>query len=291
MPYFVRTWLGKAYLVSGRQNFLVTQAKRSFVNLLPDLSCSNMCDNNRDENARCIFSTYQTMMNLIDDTRDEAGKIFSCGHFDLVICDEAHRSIYQKYRDIFTYFDALLIGLTATPKDDIDKNTYSVFELESGVPTYGYELAQAVKDGYLVEFQSIETTLKFISQGISYDELSEEEKQEYENTFQKEDGKIPDTIGSSALNAWIFNKDTIRKVLHILMEEGIKIAYGQKIGKTIIFARNHDHAEKILKVFHKEYPHLPDDFAKVIDSHIAYAQSAIDEFSEPKKLPQYGLMP
>lgn len=128
--------------------------------LLPDLSCSNMCDNNRDENARCIFSTYQTMMNLIDDTRDEAGKIFSCGHFDLVICDEAHRSIYQKYRDIFTYFDALLIGLTATPKDDIDKNTYSVFELESGVPTYGYELAQAVKDGYLVEFQSIETTLK-----------------------------------------------------------------------------------------------------------------------------------
>lgn len=160
MPYFVRTWLGKAYLVSGRQNFLVTQAKRSFVNLLPDLSCSNMCDNNRDENARCIFSTYQTMMNLIDDTRDEAGKIFSCGHFDLVICDEAHRSIYQKYRDIFTYFDALLIGLTATPKDDIDKNTYSVFELESGVPTYGYELAQAVKDGYLVEFQSIETTLK-----------------------------------------------------------------------------------------------------------------------------------
>lgn len=259
--------------------------------LLPDLSCSNMCDNNRDENARCIFSTYQTMINLIDDTRDEAGKSFSCGHFDLVICDEAHRSIYQKYRDIFTYFDALLIGLTATPKDDIDKNTYSVFELESGVPTYGYELAQAVKDGYLVECQSIETTLKFISQGIAYDELSEEEKQEYENTFQKEDGEIPDTIGSSALNAWIFNKDTIRKVLHILMEEGIKIAYGKKIGKTIIFARNHDHAEKILKVFHKEYPHLPDDFAKVIDSHIAYAQSAIDEFSEPKKLAQYGLMP
>jgi F0F1-type ATP synthase beta subunit len=93
-----------------------------------------------------------------------------------VICDEAHRSIYNKYRDIFTYFDAPLVGLTATPKDEIDKNTYDIFDLQSGVPTYGYELAQAVKDGFLVDFMSVETRLKFIEQGIVYDELSDADK-------------------------------------------------------------------------------------------------------------------
>ncbi len=281
-------WIKNILFLADR-NSLVTQAKRSFVNLLPSLSCSNMCDRDRDYNSHCIFSTYQTMINLIDDIKDEEGKIFSCGHFDLVICDEAHRSIYNKYRDIFTYFDAPLVGLTATPKDEIDKNTYSIFELESGVPTYGYELAQAVKDGYLVDFQSVETTLKFITQGIVYDELSDEDKKMYEDTFETENGEVPECIGSSALNTWIFNKDTIRKALNILMTEGIKIDYGQNIGKTIIFAKNHAHAEKILDVFHEEYPHLPNDYAKVIDNYINYAQSEIDEFSDSKKLPQIAI--
>lgn len=229
------------------------------------------------------------MIHCIDEVNDADGKIFTCGHFDLVICDEAHRSIYNKYRDIFNYFDAPLVGLTATPKDEIDKNTYEIFELENGVPTYGYDLAQAVKDGYLVDYVSVESKLKFIEQGIVYDELSEEDKEAYENTFQNEDGTVPEAIDSSALNTWVFNVDTIRQVLDILMTDGIKVDYGQKIGKTIIFAKNHAHAEKILEVFHKEYPHLPDDFAKVIDNYMTYAQSAIDEFSDPKKLPQIAI--
>lgn len=283
-----RGWTKNILFLADR-NSLVIQAKRNFVNLLPNLSCSNLCEDKSDYNAHCIFSTYQTMIHLIDETKDDEGKVFSCGHFDLVICDEAHRSIYNKYRDIFNYFDAPLVGLTATPKDEIDKNTYSIFELESGVPTYGYELAQAVKDGYLVDFQSVETTLKFIEQGIVYDELSEEDKQEYEKTFEEEDGEVPEAISSSALNTWIFNDDTIKKVLNIVMTKGIKICYGETIGKTIIFAKNHDHAEKILQIFHKEYPHLPDDFAKVIDNRINYAQSAIDEFSDAKKLPQIAI--
>ena len=228
------------------------------------------------------------MMNCIDAVRDEEGKLFSCGHFDLVICDEAHRSIYNKYKDIFNYFDAPLVGLTATPKDDIDKNTYALFELENGVPTYGYELAQAVKDNYLVDFLSVETTLKFIQQGIAYDELSEEEKRIYEDTFADEHGELPERIASSALNQWLFNKDTIREVLHVLMEHGLKIDYGNKLGKTIIFAKNHRHAEEILKVFGTEYPHLV-GWAKVIDNYTNYAQSAIDEFSGPKKLPQIAI--
>ena len=181
-----------------------------------------------------------------------------------------------------------MVGLTATPKDEIDKNTYEVFELENGVPTYGYDLAQAVKDGYLVDYVSVESKLKFIEQGIVYDELSEEDREAYEETFEDEHGDLPEAISSSALNTWIFNEDTIRQVLNILMTEGIKIEYGQKLGKTIIFAKSHAHAEKILEVFHKEYPHLP-DYAKVIDNYMTYAQSAIDEFADPKKMPQIAI--
>lgn len=280
-------WVRDILFLADR-NSLVTQAKRSFVNLLPDLSVTNLCEEKDNLTAHCVFSTYQTMMNCIDAVRDEEGKLFTCGHFDLIICDEAHRSIYNKYRDIFTYFDAPLVGLTATPKDDIDKNTYEVFELGSGVPTYGYELAQAVKDGYLVDFMSVETTLKFIQQGIVYDELSDEDKQAYEDTFEDENGELPENIASSALNEWVFNEDTICEVLNVLIKHGLHIDYGNKIGKTIIFAKNHAHAEKILEVFGKEYPHLT-GYARVIDNYMTYAQSAIDEFSDPDKLPQIAI--
>jgi len=285
-------WVKNILFLADR-NSLVTQAKRSFVNLLPDLSCSNLVEEKDNYSAHCIFSTYQTMMNCIDSVKDqEEKKLFTCGHFDLVICDEAHRSIYNKYRDIFNYFDAPLVGLTATPKDEIDKNTYSIFELENGVPTYGYELAQAVKDGYLVDFMSVETKLKFIEQGIIYDDLSEGDKEMYEDTFESEDGELPERISSSALNTWIFNEDTIKQVLHTLMTDGLKIKYGEMLGKSIIFAKNHAHAEKILEIFNKEYPHLNkngQEFAKVIDNYMTYAQSAIDEFSDPKKMPQIAI--
>lgn len=278
-------WIKNILFLADR-NVLVTQAKRNFVNLLPDLSVANLCEDKEGYGAHCIFSTYQTMMNCIDTVKDEkGGKLFTCGHFDLVIVDEAHRSIYNKYKEIFNYFDAFLVGLTATPKDDIEKNTYDIFDLENKVPTYGYELAQAVKDGYLVDFISVETKLKFIEQGIVYDDLSEEDKETYENTFEDENGELPPSISSSALNEWVFNEDTIREVLHILMCDGLRIDYGEKLGKTIIFAKNHEHAAKIFDIFGREYPALT-GYAKVIDNYMTYAQSAIDEFSEPEKLPQ-----
>ena len=280
-------WIKNILFLADR-NALVTQAKKNFVNLLPNLSCTNLVEEKDNNTAHCVFSTYQTMMNCIDEVKDNEVKLFTCGHFDLVICDEAHRSIYNKYKDIFNYFDAPLVGLTATPKDEIDKNTYEVFELENGVPTYGYDLAQAVKDGYLVDYISVESKLKFIEQGIVYDELSEADKEIYEQTFENENGDLPEAISSSALNTWVFNEDTIKQVLHILMTEGIKIEYGQKLGKTIIFAKNHNHAEKIFDIFNKEYPHLA-GYAKVIDNYDKFAQSAIDEFSEPKKMPQIAI--
>ena len=279
-------WVKNVLFLADR-NSLVTQAKRAFVNMLPNLSVVNLCEDKENYNARCVFSTYQTMMNCIDDAKDEqGGKLYTVGHFDLIVCDEAHRSIYNKYKDIFTYFDAHLVGLTATPRDEIDKNTYGIFELENGVPTYGYELAQAVQDGFLVDFMSVETKLKLIEQGIVYDDLSEEDKEAYENFFTDEEGEMPESIDSSALNEKIFNEDTIRKVLAILMEQGIKVDYGNKIGKSIIFAKNHRHAEKIYEVFGKEYPNYPPHFCRVIDNYTNYAQSLIDEFSDPKKLPQ-----
>ena len=280
-------WVKNILFLADRKS-LVTQAKRSFVNMLTNLSCTNLIEEKDNYNAHCVFSTYQTMMQCIDTVNDKEGKLFTCGHFDLVICDEAHRSIYNKYKDIFSYFDAPLVGLTATPKDEIDKNTYEIFELENGVPTFGYDLAQAVKDGYLVDYVSIESKLKFMEEGIVYDELSKEDKEMYESTFGEDSEQMPDTISSSALNSWVFNEDTIKQVLHTLMKDGIKIDYGEKIGKTIIFAKNHKHAEEILRVFHKEYPYLP-DYAKVIDNYMTYAQSAIDEFSDPKKMPQIAI--
>ena len=281
-------WVKNVLFLADR-NSLVTQAKRSFVNLLENLSVTNLCEEKDNFAARCVFSTYQTMMNCIDTVADEAGKkLFTCGHFDLLICDEAHRSIYHKYQDIFTYFDAPLVGLTATPKDEIDKNTYEVFQLENGVPTYGYDLAQAVQDGYLVDYRVAETKLKFLEEGIAYDDLPPEEQAAYEETFLDENGDWPDRIGAGKLNEVVFNEDTIRLVLHVLMTEGLRVNYGETLGKTILFAKNHAHAEKILQIFGEEYPHLP-GYAKVIDNYMTYAQSAIDEFSEADKLPRIAI--
>ena len=282
-------WIKNLLFLADR-SALVTQAKRAFHNLMPSLSLCNLAEGREEASARAVFSTYQTMMNCIDAALDDEGnRLFTPGHFDLIVVDEAHRSIYNKYKDIFTYFDALLVGLTATPKDEIDKNTYGIFDLESGVPTYGYELSQAVQDGYLVDFVSIETELKFMTEGIVYDGLSLEEQEEYESTFADEDGNLPAAIDSSALNQWIFNSDTIRKALDTLMQHGQQVDYGEKIGKTIIFAKNHDHAEKILDVWNQEYPDYPSHYARVIDNYTNYAQSLIDDFSDKNKLPQIAI--
>ena len=282
-------WVKNLLFLADR-NALVTQAKRAFQNLMPHLSLCNLTENKDDASSRAIFSTYQTMMNCIDITRDERGiRLFTPGHFDLIVVDEAHRSIYNKYKDIFTYFDALLVGLTATPKDDIDKNTYEIFDLESGVPTYGYELSQAVADGYLVDFVSIESELKFLSQGIIYDDLSPEEQEEYERTFADEEGNIPPSIDATALNEWLFNYDTIKKALHILMMHGQRVEFGNKIGKTIVFAKNHRHAEEIFRVWNREFPEYPSHYCRVIDNYTDYAQSLIDDFSTPSKYPQIAI--
>ena len=124
-----------------------------------------------------FVSTYPTIRGLIDETKDGQRR-FGVGHFDLLIIDEAHRSVYQKYRAIFDYFDSLLVGLTATPRDEIDRDTYGLFDLEKGVPTDAYDLKEAVADGFLVPSKSVSVPLKFQREGIKYENLSEEEKEQ-----------------------------------------------------------------------------------------------------------------
>lgn len=267
---------------------LVGQAYKNLKQLLPNMSLCNLLDGKDNPESRIVFSTYPTIMNAVDDTKSKNGqKLFTIGHFDLIVTDEAHRSIYKKYQAIFRYFDALLVGLTATPKSDIDKNTYGIFDLENNVPTYAYELEQAVKDGYLVPYRTIESHMKFLEEGIHYDELSQIDKEQYEETFA--DDNVGNDIDSEALNAWLFNANTIDQVLQMLMEKGIKVEGGDKIGKTIIFAKKHDHAEAIVERFNKLYPTLKGDFCRVIDNRVNYAQDLIDKFSDLHKLPQIAV--
>lgn len=282
-------WIKNILFLADRKA-LVKQAKKSFTKLLPNLALCNLLDSkDSPEDARMIFSTYPTMMNAIDDTKSKDGKrLFTPGHFDLIIIDESHRSIYKKYKSIFDYFDSYLMGLTATPKDEIDKNTYSVFDMENGVPTYAYEYNKAVEDGYLVDYTSIEFKTKIMEDGIKYDELSDEEKEEYENTFN-DDESIGDEIGNNAVNEWLFNSDTIDLVLNKLMTEGLKIEGEEKIGKTIIFAKNTKHARAIVERFNKLYPKYGGNFVKAVAYSINYVDSIIDDFSDKNKLPQIAV--
>jgi type I restriction enzyme, R subunit len=265
---------------------LVNQAKNAFSAHLPHASLVNLVTEQEDESSRIVFSTYPTMMNLIDETKRGGGRRFGTNYFDLIIIDEAHRSVYQKFKAIFDYYDAMLLGLTATPKAEVDRNTYHLFDLEDNVPTYAYELDQAVADAFLVPPKALSVPLKFPRQGIKYAELSEEEKEDYEATFLDEDtGQLPREIDPAALNQWLFNEDTVDKVLAHLMEHGLKIEGGDKLGKTIIFAKNHDHAAFIVERFDKNYPHLAGKFCRVIDNRVNYAQSLIDDFSVADRNP------
>lgn len=265
---------------------LVSQAKDDFKTYLPNMSLCNLCANKDDASARIVFSTYPTIMNAIDREKSkDGGMLFSPAHFDLIVIDESHRSIFKKYRAIFEYFDAILLGLTATPKTEVARNTYEFFELENGVPTYAYDYDTAVhQDHVLVPYYNYEVTTKFLSEGITYEELSDEDKERYEDDFT-EDGVMPDSIPSQALNDFVFNQKTVDLVLQDLMERGIMVNGGERIGKTIIFAQNKRHAEFILERFNKLYPQYHGTWASRVVCDDSYAQTVIDNFKEAEKTP------
>ena len=266
---------------------LVKQAVNAFKKHLPEASPVNLVTE-KDAEGRVFVSTYGTMMGLIDETKGGQRR-FGVGHFDLIIIDEAHRSVYQKYRAIFEYFDSLLVGLTATPRDEIDRDTYGLFDLEKGVPTDAYDLKDAVKDGFLVPPKSVSVPLKFPREGIKYENLSEEEKEQWDAKEWSEDGSTPDFVEAEAVNKWLFNIDTVDKVLEHIMTRGQKVAGGDRLGKTIIFAKNQAHADFIQKRFDINYPSLAGKFARTITFKTEYAQSLIDDFSQKNKAPHIAI--
>ena len=289
-------WVKNVLFLADRTS-LVGQAHKNFVKLLPSTTTSVLSEQgDKDLNARITFSTYQTMINYID-TED---KPFSVGRFDLIIIDEAHRSIFGKYGAIFNYFDAMLVGLTATPRNEVDKSTYDIFEMEQGVPNYAYELEDAVSEGYLVNYRGFKRGSLILKEGIKYANLTDEEKKQMEAIWEYESAikgmhKVFDErssvrdIENKEIFNYIFNEATIDAVLQDLMENGLKVQYGERIGKSIIFAYNHRHAELIVERFNKLYPEYGSDFCVLIDNYVTYSQDLIDKFEIRDNNPQIAV--
>ncbi|XSS47531.1 DEAD/DEAH box helicase family protein [Propionibacteriaceae bacterium Y2011] len=283
-------WVKRVLFLADR-TALVNQTANAFKQHLPGSTTVNLVTEKAIE-GRVYVSTYPTMMNLINeiDSTGPTGGVrrFGPGYFDLIVIDEAHRSVYAKYGAIFDYFDSLLIGLTATPKDEVDHNTYRLFHLEDGVPTDNYSLDEAVDAGYLVPPKGISVGTQFLRSGIKYDDLTEEEKGQWDTLDWGEDGP-PDEVGVEEINRFLFNEDTVDKVLETLMVQGYKVAGGDRLGKTIIFAKSQKHAEFIEKRFNLAYPELAGRFARVITHGTPYAQSLIDDFSISDKAPHIAI--
>ena len=282
-------WVKRALFLADRVS-LVNQAVGAFKAHLPQSSPVNLVTE-KNATGRVYVCTYPTMMGLIDETTGSEAR-FSVGHFDLVIIDEAHRSVYQKYGAIFRYFDSLLVGLTATPREQVDRNTYALFDLEPGVPTDAYELETAVADGFLVPPRVQQVDLKFPREGIDYDSLSDEEQEQWESLDWGDDAgesSLPDKVNAAAINSWLFNKDTVDKVLQHLMEHGHTVEGGDRLAKTILFARNHTHAQFIEERFNHHYPQHKGSFARIIDHYATYPQSLLDDFAQKDTTPHIAI--
>jgi type I restriction enzyme R subunit len=283
-------WAKRVLFLCDRDS-LVKQAKGAFKRFLPNCPAADLRDKKSDNLSRVSLSTYHTMMNLINEFKD-GERLFSPGHFDLLVIDEAHRSIYQKFGAIFDYFDSFLVGLTATPRDEVDKNTYQMFNLskESG-PVYGYDLAEAIEQGYLLNYYKAKVSTRLSREGLTYSQLSDEDKEEYEKHFVDEvTGDIPEKVGKEAVNKWLFNIPTVDSFLKDLMENGIRVGGGDKLGKTIIFARNSKHAEFIVARFDINYPKLKGHFCAQIDYTLGKdAEGMIACFKNADGMPQIAV--
>ncbi|WP_165976376.1 DEAD/DEAH box helicase family protein [Bacillus salipaludis] len=276
-------WVKNALFLADRRE-LVKQAAKEFKKHLPSVTTCNLLEDKDDPSARIYFSTYQTMMSFI---QPGVKPKFSVGFFDLIIIDEAHRSIYNKFGQVFQYFDSLLLGLTATPKSDVDHDTYDFFRLKKGIPTFAYEYEQAIEDKNLVPVKPVSVFFKFLHEGIDRDELSPEEQEEYDKRVMphKQDKKV----NKEEVYKFLYNKDTIRRAIEVLFEHGIKVAGGDRLGKTIVFARNNEHAHQIVEVFDEMMPHLKGKFAAEIHYKVPYADTLIENFKQGDKAPHIAV--
>ena len=286
-------WVKNVLFLADR-TALVNQAHKNYEALLPDVSMAVLSEEKEpDMQARIMFSTYQTMINYID--KEE--KKFSVGRFDLIIIDEAHRSVFGRYGAIFNYFDSLLIGLTATPRDEIDRSTYELLQMDNGEPNFSYDLEEAVADGYLIPYETLLYHSKIMDSGIKWDDLPKEQQDKLEEvwTYEKalagmgDDEEYHRDIESKEIFSYLINNDTIDKVLQELMNKGLKVNSGEEIGKSIIFAMNHLHAEQIVKRFRELYPEKGEKYCQLIDNYVKYSNALILDFGEPEKMPQIAV--
>ena len=286
-------WVKNVLFLADR-TALVNQAHKNYEALLPDVSMAVLSEEKEpDMQARIMFSTYQTMINYID--KEE--KKFSVGRFDLIIIDEAHRSVFGRYGAIFNYFDSLLIGLTATPRDEIDRSTYELLQMDNGEPNFSYDLEEAVADGYLIPYETLQYHSKIMDSGIKWDDLPKEQQDKLEEvwTYEKalagmgDDEEYHRDIESKEIFSYLINNDTIDKVLQELMNKGLKVNSGEEIGKSIIFAMNHLHAEQIVKRFRELYPEKGEKYCQLIDNYVKYSNALILDFGEPEKMPQIAV--
>lgn len=161
----MRNGWAKNILFLADRTALVKQAHKNFTKLLPAATTCVLNEaKDPDMNARIMFSTYQTMINYIDTEQ----KQLSIGRFDLIVIDEVHRSIFGKYTSILSYFDALMVGLTATPREDQEKSTFDLFQMEGGEPNFAYEMQEAVDDGFLMGYKVLNRTTNILKKGIKY---------------------------------------------------------------------------------------------------------------------------
>lgn len=278
-------WVKNVLFLADR-TALVEQAFGKFNTYLPNETKCNLCDprQQRNTDARLLFSTYQTMINFID----EEEKTFSVGRFDLIIIDEAHRSVFGKYGAIFDYFDSLIVGLTATPRDEIDRSTYRLLGHEDGEPADFYEFDQAVRDGHLVNFEAYCYDSDILKNGIKYYERSDEEREQLDTIFEIEHEEERD-IEKNEVFRYVYNADTIAKVLQELIEKGLRVDSGENIGKTIIFAYNHLHAVRIAERFAELYPQLGPDYCEVIDYQVTQKKYLLDEFEKVDHEPRIAV--
>lgn len=288
--FIKNNFVKRILFLADRKNLVIQAKEETFDKYLSDVPMATIIEGKHEgaKDARIVFSTYQSMISIIKDTVKSP---FGIGHFDLIIVDEAHRSLFNKYAEIFNYFDSLMVGLTATPRNDIHKSTYKVFNIYTDKPNYEYDVKEAVKDNFLVYYRALDRTPDILKNGVTYDDLDEEDKEQYEELFTDDDGIIPEKIEGKMFYSVITNKDTIRTVLRDLMEEGLKVNNGDTLGKTIIFARDHNHAVMIQEEFRKMYPELCNsnisngaDYCVVIDNKIKYNEVLQREFKNKQDI-------
>lgn len=227
----------------------------------------------KDRDKRIYLATYPAMMQCYED--------FDVGFFDLIIADESHRSIYKKFRALFQYFDALQVGLTATPVRFIERNTYDLFKCEDGDPTSHFSFEDAVNSTppFLVPFRVRAFSSKFRRDGFRYSEMNEEQRKQLED--QEPNAKEIEH-DADQIDRQIFNRDTTRDIWRKLIEEGIRESTASHVGKTIVFARSHVHAIHLADVFTELYPQYGSTFCRVIDNQEPKAEQLIDDFKDPQ---------